>query len=339
MLTSDALIRNHSARVNRIAILLAFLSVLVAACTDNGPTRHLTIATGGTGGIYFPLGGTMARIYTESLPGINASAQSTAGSLFNCGAVQRGRADIGFTMADVAYQAYNRGTDVDPEPYRRIRAMVPFYDNVVQLVTYRDSDIETVFDLRGRRVGVGAPGSGTEFNARRVLEGYGLQYLDIKADYLSFSEIVQQLKNQTIDAGFINASYPVSAIMDLDASVGVKLIPIETDRAEAIQTLDPNYFPTVLPGGTYKSIPTDLPTIGVTNLLICREGLEEELVYELTKLLFERRAELETTHQAATRLSLDRWRDVTIPLHPGAERFFQEQETGAAGGRADELRR
>lgn len=339
MLTSDALIRNHSARVNRIAILLAFLSVLVAACTDNGPTRHLTIATGGTGGIYFPLGGTMARIYTESLPGINASAQSTAGSLFNCGAVQRGRADIGFTMADVAYQAYNRGTDVDPEPYRRIRAMVPFYDNVVQLVTYRDSDIEAVFDLRGKRVGVGAPGSGTEFNARRVLEGHGLQYSDIKADYLSFSEIVQQLKNQTIDAGFINASYPVSAIMDLDASVGVKLIPIETDRAEAIQALDPNYFPTVLPGGTYKSIPTDLPTIGVTNLLICREGLEEELVYELTKLLFERRAELETTHQAATRLSLDRWRDVTIPLHPGAERFFQEQETGAAGGRADELRR
>jgi hypothetical protein len=174
--------------------------------------------------------------------------------LFNCGAVERGRADIGFTMADVAYQAYNQGTDVDPEPYRRIRAMVAIYDNVVQLVTYRDSPIETVPDLRGKRVGVGAPGSGTEFNARRVLEGHGLRYSDIKADYLSFSEIVQQLKNQTIDAGFINASYPVSAIMDLDASVGVKLVPIEPDRAEAIRALDPNYFPTVLPGGTYKSI-------------------------------------------------------------------------------------
>ena len=166
-----------------------------------------------------------------------------------------------------------------------------------------------------------------------MLEGYGLQYTNIKADYLSFSEIVQQLKNQTIDAGFINASYPVSAIMDLDASVGVKLIPIEPDRAEAIQALDPNYFPTVLPGGTYKSIPADLPTMGVGNLLICREGLEEELVYELTKLLFERRAELETTHQAATRLSLDRWQDVTIPLHPGAGRFFKEQETSATGAK------
>ncbi len=322
----------------RIVTLLVLLSFPVASCTGDGPTRHLTIATGGTGGIYFPLGGTLARIYTESLPGINASAQSTAGSLFNCGAVQRGQADVAFTMADVAYQAYNRGTDVDPEPYRRIRAMVPFYDNVVQLVTYRDSAIDTVSDLRGKRVGVGAPGSGTEFNARRVLEGHGLQYSDLKADYLSFSEIVQQLKNRTIDAGFINASYPVSAVMDLDASVGVKIIPIAPDRARAIQTLDPNYFPTVLPGGTYKSIPADLPTMGVTNLLICREGLEEDLVYELTSLLFEKRGDLETTHQAATSLSLERWRDVTIPLHPGAERFFQEQETSAAGGETTESR-
>ena len=280
----------------------------------------------------------MARIYTENLPGINASAQSTAGSLFNCGAVQRGQADVGFTMADVAYQAYNRGTDVDPEPYRRIRAMALFYDNVVQLVTYRDSAIDTVLDLRGKRVGVGAPGSGTEFNARRVLEGHGLEYSDIRADYLSFSEIAQQLKNRTIDAGFINASYPVSAIMDLDASVGVKLVPIEPARAEAIQSLDPNYFPTVLPGGTYKSIPADLATMGVTNLVICREGLEDELVYELTRLLFEKRDELETTHQAATGLSITRWRDATIPLHPGAERFFKEQETNAAGGEATESR-
>ena len=317
----------------------ALVCSLVGACSPDGDSvRHLTIATGGTGGIYFPLGGAIARIYTESLPGINVSAQSTGGSLFNCGAVERGRADIGFTMADVAYQAYHRGTDVQPEPYQHLRAMVPFYDNVVQLVTYRDSDIDTVFQLRGKRVGVGAPGSGTEFNARRVLEGHGLSYSDLKADYLSFSEIVQQLKNRTIDAGFINASYPVSAVMDLDASVGVKIIPIEPERAEAIQTLDLNYFPTVLPGGTYKSIPADIPTIGVTNLLICREGLEEELVYEMTRLLFEKRAELETTHQAATRLSLERGRDVTIPLHPGAERFFQEQETSATGGETTEPR-
>jgi len=300
--------------------------------------RHLTIATGGTGGIYFPLGGALARIYTESLPGINASAQATAGSLFNCGAVERGQADIAFSMADVAYQAYHQGTDVQPEPYRHLRAMVPFYDNVVQLVTYRDSSIETVSDLRGKRVGVGAPGSGTEFNARRVLEAYGIGFDDIEADYLSFSEIVQQLKNQTIDAGFINSNYPVSSIMDLDASVGVKLVPIEPEKAEAIRALDPNYFPTLLPGGTYTSIQEDIPTMGVSNLLICREGLEEELVYRLTRLLFEKRAELEATHQAAGRLSLERWREVTIPLHPGAERFFREQETDATGGGSAERR-
>lgn len=293
--------------------------------------RHLTIATGGTGGIYFPLGGTIARIYTENIPGINASAQSTGGSLFNCGAVDGGQADIAFAMADVAYQAYHHGTEVRPEPYQNLRAMVPFYDNVVQLVTYRDSPIETVADLRGKRVGVGAPGSGTEFNARRVLEGYGLSYEDLEADYLSFSEIVQQLKNQTIDAGFINASYPVSAVMDLDASVGVKLVPIDTEKARVIQGLDPNYFPTILPGGTYASIPDDLPTMGVSNLLVVRGGLEEDLVYQLTKLLFDKQSELQATHQAAGRLSLERWRDVTIPLHPGAERFFREQEADAAG--------
>ena len=316
---------------------IALVCSLGGACSPDGaPVRHLTIATGGTGGIYFPLGGAIARIYTENLPGINVSAQSTGGSLFNCGAVERGQADVGFTMADVAYQAYHQGTDVQPEPYQRLRAMVPLYDNVVQLVTYRESSIETAADLRGKRVGVGAPGSGTEFNARRVLEGYGLGYDDLEADYLSFSEIVQQLKNQTIDAGFINASYPVSAIMDLDASVGVKLVPIDAEKAEVIRGLDPNYFPTLLPGGTYKSMPDDLPTIGVSNLLVCREGLEEDLVYELTKLIYEKRSELEATHQAAGRLSLERWRDVTIPLHPGAERFFREQEADAAGSGSPE---
>ena len=316
---------------------IALACSLSGACSPDGtPVRHLTIATGGTSGIYFPLGGTIARIYTESLPGINASAQSTAGSLFNCGAVERGQADIAFTMADVAYQAYHQGTDVHPEPYRNLRAMVPFYDNVVQLVTYRDSPIETVADLRGKRVGVGAPGSGTDFNARRILEAYGLGYDDLQADYLSFSEIAQQLKNQTIDAGFVNASYPVSAIMDLDASVGAKLVPIDAERAEVIRGLDPNYFPTLIPGGTYQSMPEDLPTIGVSNLLVCREGLEEDLVYELTKLLYERQSELEATHRAAGRLSLARWRDVTIPLHPGAERFFREQEEDEAGSGSTE---
>ena len=320
---------------SRLAITL--VCILVGACTSDGPpVRHLTIATGGTGGIYFPLGGTIARIYTENLLGINASAQSTAGSLFNCGAVERGQADIAFTMADVAYQAFHQGTDVQPEPYRHLRAMVPLYDNVVQLVTYRDSPIESVADLRGKRVGVGAPGSGTEFNTRRVLEGYGLGYEDLQADYLSFAEIAQQLKNQTIDAGFVNASYPVSAVMDLDASVGVKLIPIDREKAEFIRSLDPNYFPTVIPGGTYQSMPDDLPTVGVSNLLVCREGLEDDLVYELTKLLYERQSELEATHQAAGRLSLARWRDVTIPLHPGAERYFREQEEDESGSGSTE---
>ena len=315
----------------RRAFGIALVCSLGGACSPDGSVQHLTIATGGTGGIYFPLGGTIARIYTESLPGINASAQSTAGSLFNCGAVERGQADIGFTMADVAYQAYHHGTEVQPEPYQRLRAMVPFYDNVVQLVTYRDSPIQTVADLQGRRVGVGAPGSGTEFNARRVLEAYGLDYDDLQADYLSFAEIVQQLKNQTIDAGFVNASYPVSAIMDLDASVGVKLVPIDRQKADVVRGLDPNYFPALLPGGTYQSIPDDVPTIGVSNLLVVREGLSEDLVYDLTRLLFERQSELEATHQAAGRLSLERWRDVTIPLHPGAERFFREQEADEGG--------
>jgi TRAP transporter TAXI family solute receptor len=163
------------------------------------------------------------------------------------------------------------------------------------------------------------------------MEAYGLQYADIRADYLSFSEIVQQLKNQTIDAGFINASYPVSSIMDLDASVGVKLIPVEPVEAEAIRAKDPNYFPTTIPAGTYKSLENDLPTVGVNNLLICRQGLEEDLVYRLTKLIFENQAELATTHQAAGRLSRARWKDVTIPLHPGSERFFREQESDVDG--------
>ena len=306
---------------------LILTSLLLAGCSGTEPPRRLffTVATGGTGGIYYPLGATLARIIMEQLPGVNASAQATAGSLINCGLIQQGKADVAFTMADVAREAFRDGTKVIPEPYDRLRAIASLYPNFLQIVTYPGSPISNIEDLRGKRVAVGAPGSGTEFNAQRVLAAHGITYSEFRPDYLSFTEIVAGLKNGSIDAGFINASYPVSAIVDLDTSIGVQFVDVDKSQALEIQNEDSNYFPAVVPAGTYKSLTTDLNTIGIMNLLVVREDLPEELVYRVTQLLFEQRQELIMAHAVARSLDLSTAIQTEIPLHRGAERYYREE--------------
>lgn len=305
------------------------LCLSFAGCSSPGgnqPRTFITIATGGTGGVYYPLGGTLAQIYSAKIPGVVASAQSTVASVFNVQAVETGKADIAFTQGDVAYFAYTRGTDSDPRPHTRLRGMAVLYVNTVQIVARRDGDIRTVADFRGRRIGVGAPGSGTELAARVIVEGYGMEYSDVTPDFLSFSEVAAQMQDRTLDAGVIVASYPVSAITDAAMTVGVRLVPVGRDAVNRIRASYPFFKPVVIPKGTYRDQDTDIETIGVDNLLVCREDLPEELVYEMTRTFFESLTELVGTHVAATLIDPEQGPATPIPLHPGAARYYRERE-------------
>ncbi|MDP1571257.1 MAG: TAXI family TRAP transporter solute-binding subunit [Vicinamibacterales bacterium] len=310
----------------RLTTIAGALALVVAAgCGAPAERTFLTIATAGTGGVYYPLGGALAQIYSAALPGVNASAQSTVGSVFNVQAVQQGRADVAFTMGDIAWFAYEQGTDSDPTPHRKLRTLAVLYQNTVQIVARRDGPLHTIADLRGQRVGVGAPGSGTEVSARVVIEAHGLSYADVRPDYLSFAEVAAQMQDRTLDAGVVTASFPVSAITDASMTVGVRLLPVSDEALARIRAQYPFFTRVTIPAGTYRGQDEDVPTVAVENLLVVSEDLDEQLAYDLTRLLFESLEELGRTHVAAKEIDVADAATAPIPLHPGAERYYRER--------------
>lgn len=312
--------------MRRLTTIAGALALVVAAgCGAPAERTFLTIATAGTGGVYYPLGGALAQIYSAALPGVNASAQSTVGSVFNVQAVQQGRADVAFTMGDIAWFAYEQGTDSDPTPHRKLRTLAVLYQNTVQIVARRDGPLHTIADLRGQRVGVGAPGSGTEVSARVVIEAHGLSYADVRPDYLSFAEVAAQMQDRTLDAGVVTASFPVSAITDASMTVGVRLLPVSDEALARIRAQYPFFTRVTIPAGTYRGQDEDVPTVAVENLLVVSEDLDEQLAYDLTRLLFESLEELGRTHAAAKEIDVADAATAPIPLHPGAERYYRER--------------
>jgi uncharacterized protein len=290
------------------------------------PRTDVTIVTGGTAGVYFPLGSALAQIYNSKLPGVRAVAQGTVASVFNVEAIEQGKADVGFIQGDVVYFAYRRGTESDPRPHTQLRGMAVLFVNAVQIVVRRDSDIQRVTDFRGRRIGLGSPGSGTEEAARIIVESHGLNYADVRPGFLSFSEVADEIQAGTLDGGFIVANYPVSAIIDVNRSVGVRLVPIEQDVINLIRERYRFFRPIVIPRGTYENQDGDVTTIAVDNLLVCRKDMPEQLVHDLTKTFFESLPELAQTHIAAALIDPEQGPTTSIPLHPGAARYYRERE-------------
>lgn len=312
-------------RVIGLAIALGVGAGCSAAPVTPAPAT-LTLLTGGTGGSFYPLGAALADIYTQRIPGIRAVAQSTVASVFNVQAVQQGKADVAFTQGDVAYFAYRRGTESDSRPHTKLRGIAVLWVNTVQLVVPRSSEIRAVDDLRGRRVGVGSPASGTQIVTRLVIEGHGINYAQVRSEPLSFSEAVGRMENKTLDAAFVVASYPVSAVSEMNTAFGVRLIPVAPAIVDRIRTDYPFVKPMLIPSGTYAGQDRDLDTLGVDNILVCRDDLPEDLVYRLTKVLYESLGELEGKDAAARLIDPEQGPTTPIPLHPGAARFYRERE-------------
>jgi TRAP transporter TAXI family solute receptor len=283
---------------------------------------RLSIVTGGTGGVYYPYGGGMAAVLSKHLPGVEATAEVTAASVDNCKLVGAQKADLGFIMADVGYDAFmGTGKFKEKLPLRNLAVL---YSNFMHVVTLDGKGINTVADLKGKKISTGAPGSGTEVKALRVLEAYGINPdKDITRDRLGATESAGALKDYFWDGGL-----PTASVLDLGATPGtkMKLIGHEDGVGRMIAKYGPVYFKGKIPKNMYPGVSVDTPVAAVANILICHEKMDPGLAYNILKTLFAYKPELVAVHQEAKHLSLEDAVDGSpIPFHPGAIKFFKEK--------------
>lgn len=286
--------------------------------------KFLTIATGGSSGPYYTLGGAMAKIYKDKL-GYNASVQSTGASVENINLIKAKKADVAFVMSDVTTFAYaGQENFKEGGAIKDLRAMAGLYLNYVQIVTLKDRNIKSVADLKGKRVGVGAPNSGVEVNARMVLAGHGITYDDIKADYLSYAEAIEQLKNNTIDAAFVTSGLPNSTVIDLSTTKDVEIVPIKKEDVDKMAQQYPFFVSAEIPAGLYKN-DQPIQTAAIRNILLVRSDLSDDQVYKLTKTFFDEMPTLKAAHNAANEIDVkEAGKNLVVPLHPGAEKYYKE---------------
>lgn len=291
--------------------------------------NRISIGTGGTGGVYYPLGGGLAAVLSKFVPGLEATAEVTAGSIANLQLIAGGKSDVGFTMADSAWDAY-QGLDKFTGKKIALRTLVVFYPNRMHVVTVEGKGINKFTDLKGKRVSTGAPASGTEIMAMRLIEAYGLDpNKDMTRERLSVAESVNALKDGKIDALFWVGGVPTPSITDLAATPGVKIKLIDHgDGAENMRKkIGPIYVKNKILAHAYPGQDADSTNVDVWNLLVVPESADEKLIYEITKTMFEKKEELVKVHKDASFLELanQTTNASPIPFHPGAVRYFKEK--------------
>ena len=312
-----------------LPVALVGAAIACAPPSGGGLTQRISVATGGTGGVYYPYGGGIAQVISDHVEGGEATAEVTAGTVDNLKFIANQDADLAFALADTLDDAAaGRGAfaEFGAVPARAIAVL---YDNLNQLVTVEGKGIESVADLRDRVVSTGAPGSGTEITAVRVLEAAGLNATsDIRRQSLGVSESVDALKDDKIDAFFWSGGIPTGAVLDLASTPGrtVKLLsntetlPALRERHGAV------YHGVTIPRITYPGMTADAEVIGVANVLVAHEAMTEDLAYRITKAIFEHHGQLGAVHAEAAKLTLEgAVQGSTVPFHDGAIRYYREQ--------------
>lgn len=287
--------------------------------------EQLSIATGGTGGVYYPMGGGLAEIINTHVEGYSATAEVTGASVENMGLIATGDADFAIALADTVQQAYTGTGRFEGQQIEDIRALASLYANMIQIVTTADSGINSIADLAGKRVSVGAPGSGTEVNAQTLLEANGISFDDFEAQRLNFNETADALNNGDIDAGFWSVGAPTSSILNLATTNAIRIIPLSEEEIAKAREADPTFAALTLPGGMYDGVADPVPTLGVPNVLVVNADMPDDLAYAVTKAMFENIAELQAVHPAANETTIEFTMGATpVPLHPGAIRYYEE---------------
>jgi TRAP transporter TAXI family solute receptor len=320
-----------------LAVLVLIMLVLTACTKEEGndavknttgitKPKFISIVTGGTGGTYYPLGGSFAKIISDET-GIQTNAEVSGASAENMKLLQAKEAELAFSQTDIAAYAIEgkemfKGSKID-----NVQAIGTLYPETIQIVTTASSGIKTVEDLKGKKVSVGAPGSGTVANAKQILEVHGMTFADIKKQDLSFDESTAGLMDGTIDAAFVTAGTPTGAVESLAATEKIVIVPIAKDKQEALIEKYPYYTKDEIDKGVY-GLTEKVGTVAVQAMLVVRSDLSEGVVYEITKAIFENTAKV--THAKGKLIKAkNALNGVGIKIHPGAQKYFDEKGISA----------
>ena len=308
-----------------LGMLVLGSALLALAPAVPAQQKFINILTGGQSGVYYPLGVALGQIYSKAIPDAKTSVQATKASVENLNLVQAGRGEIAFTLGDALSDAWKGDEEAGfKAPLKALRTVAGIYPNYIQIVASAESGIKTLADLKGKRISVGAPRSGTELNARAILKAAGLSYKDFaKVEYLPFGESVELIKNRQLDATLQSAGLGVASIRDLATSVRINVVAVPPEVVTKIG--DPAYLPATIPAGTYSGQDSAVPTVAIRNFLVTSEAVPADTVYAMTKALFANLDQLVAAHAAAKSITpADAPKNVPVPLHSGAERYYRE---------------
>ena len=307
------------------AAAVSGLAAMLMASPARAADQFINILTGGTSGVYYPMGVSLSNLISKYVPGTRPSVQATKASVENLNLLQQGKGEIAFTLGDSLSFAWNGDADAGfKSKLTKLRGVAAIYPNFVQIVASKESGIKTLADLKGKRLSVGAPRSGTELNARAILHAAGIDYKDLgKVEYLPFAESVDLMKNRQLDATLQSAGLGVAAIRDLATSVPITVVEVP---AAIVEKIGAPYVSSVIPKGTYDGQNEDVTTAAVINFLVTRSDLSDDVVYQITKATFDHLPELQASHSAAKSISLSKVNDgMPVPMHPGAMKYFKEK--------------
>jgi TRAP transporter TAXI family solute receptor len=310
-------------------MVLALVVALIAFNSGTGlaAKRFVSIASGWVTGVYYPLAGAMSRIAHEKLPDIKITVESSGASVANAKLIGSGEADFGILQNDIAFYAFKGVKPMFEAPIANIMGVTSLYPEHCQIHARKDAKIKTPADLKGKRVAVGPLGSGTEQNAMQILEAYGLKFEDLgKVERLSATESADYLKDKRIDAAFYTVGVGASAIVDTALFVDSLIVPIDGAQADALKKKYPYYSKATVPAGIYKGVDQPVPTVAVLAILVTKKELETDMVYRITKAMFENIDRIHTAHAKGKEVTLQKALDgMPIPLHPGAEKYYKEK--------------
>ncbi len=319
------------------AVLLTFVMAFIAGCGGNDSKggdqkaaspekKFLNIGTGGTAGTYYPLGGAMAEILNKAIPGMNASAQSTGATVANINMLKEGSIDMAIVQNDITFYAANGTEMFKDKKIDNLKVIAALYPETVQIVTLEKNGINSVNDFKGKRIAVGAVGSGAEANARQILEAYGITYDDIEEQYLSFGEAASALKDGNVDAAFLTAGYPTAAVQDIASQNKVKLIPVDAAQADSLVQKYPFYTKVLIPADVYAGLSQETPAVAVKAILVVTDKVDEAFGYDITKAIFTNLDRLQASHAVGKMITKENAVEgLPIELNAGAKKFFDEK--------------
>ena len=287
--------------------------------------EFINILTGGTSGVYYPLGVALSQIYSKAIPGSKTAVQATKASAENLNLLQAGRGEVAISLGDSLSDAWKGNEEAGfKTPLKKLRTIAALYPNYIHFVALADAGIKTLADIKGKRISVGAPKSGTELNVRAIVKAAGMTYKDFsKVEYLSYAESVELMKNRQLDVTLLSSGLGVAALRDLATSQKVVFLSIPADIVAKID--DPAFQVGIIPAKTYEGQDTDVSTISIQNYLVTHDGVSTETVYTMTKSMFENLDQMIAAHAAAKAIKLENAaKTPPAPLHPGAEKYYRE---------------